>query len=113
MLNHADYQTIRIEARDDGVVIATLNRPEKLNAVNGRMHTELSDFSALVEDDKVVVGSADTVRERVLDLLERTGANHFAAAFAFGSLSHEAAAASMARFAKGVVAPASGSVTTR
>jgi len=42
MLNPEQYETITFERRDDGVVVATLNRPERLNAVNARMHTELS-----------------------------------------------------------------------
>ena len=34
MLTPENYQTIEIEKRESGVAIATLNRPEKLNAVN-------------------------------------------------------------------------------
>ena len=75
-------------------------------------HPPTRDFQALVDENKVVVGSPEAVRGRVLDLLERTGANHFAAAFAFGSLRHEAAAASMERFAKAVAPAGSGSVAT-
>jgi enoyl-CoA hydratase len=52
MLDQADYQTIRIEKRDNGVAIATLNRPERLNAVNGRMHTELSRIARDFDDDR-------------------------------------------------------------
>ena len=51
MLNHAEYETIRIDTRDDGVAIATLNRPEKLNAVNARMHTELSTLPYDFDED--------------------------------------------------------------
>ena len=42
MLDANNYTTIDIEKRADGVAIATLNRPEKLNAVNAAMHRELS-----------------------------------------------------------------------
>jgi enoyl-CoA hydratase len=35
------FETIRIEKHGDGVTIATLNRPETGNAVNGVMHTEM------------------------------------------------------------------------
>lgn len=41
-LNGYDYTTIEIEKRPNGVAIATLNRPDRLNAVNGTMHHELS-----------------------------------------------------------------------
>jgi enoyl-CoA hydratase len=52
MLDQADYDTIRLDRTDDGVVIATLNRPERLNAVNGRMHTELSTITRDFDDDR-------------------------------------------------------------
>jgi enoyl-CoA hydratase len=52
MLDQANYQTIRIEKRDNGVAIATLNRPERLNAVNGRMHTELSLVARDFDNDR-------------------------------------------------------------
>ena len=45
MLSQDEYSTILIDKRADGVTIATLNRPEKLNAVNSAMHHELSRIS--------------------------------------------------------------------
>lgn len=38
MLKPSNYETILIDHRDHGVALATLNRPERLNAVNRRMH---------------------------------------------------------------------------
>jgi 1,4-dihydroxy-2-naphthoyl-CoA synthase len=46
MLEQQSYTTIRIEKRPDGVAVATLNRPEKLNAVNGDLHHELTTCRA-------------------------------------------------------------------
>lgn len=51
MLDAERYRTIRIDRREGGVVVATLDRPEKLNAVDGRMHTELSTLAADFDDD--------------------------------------------------------------
>ncbi|MCP5068789.1 MAG: hypothetical protein GY946_19685 [bacterium] len=44
MLNPESYQAILIEKRSNGVVIATLNRPEKRNAVDDLLHHELGEL---------------------------------------------------------------------
>ena len=46
MLDPQRYDAIAIEKRADGVALATLNRPEKLNAVNGDLHHELGTLGA-------------------------------------------------------------------
>ena len=52
MLQQENYQTMRIERADDGVAVVTLSRPERLNAVNGRMHAELATFSRDFASDR-------------------------------------------------------------
>ncbi len=44
MLNPESYQAILIEKRSNGVVVATLNRPDKRNAVDDRLHHELGEL---------------------------------------------------------------------
>ena len=58
MLSQDNYKTMKIDKRDSGVTVVSLNRPERLNAVNGQLHHELSTFSRDADadrDTKVVV----------------------------------------------------------
>lgn len=50
MLRQENYETIQIE-KDNGVAILRLNRPERLNAVNGAMHSELMQVFLDVQAD--------------------------------------------------------------
>jgi enoyl-CoA hydratase len=52
MLVQQNYETMQIERRDHGIAVVTLNRPERLNAVNGRMHAELARFSRDFANDR-------------------------------------------------------------
>lgn len=52
MLRQDNYETMKIDRRDDGIAVVTLNRPERLNAVNGRMHAELATFSRDFANDR-------------------------------------------------------------
>jgi alkanesulfonate monooxygenase SsuD/methylene tetrahydromethanopterin reductase-like flavin-dependent oxidoreductase (luciferase family) len=63
------------------------------------------DFARAIDEGRVIAGSAATVREQLTGIMRATGANHFAGAFAFGSLSYAEARSSLVRFA-GEVAPA-------
>lgn len=51
MLDPSAYQSIAVVKHPDGVAVATLNRPERLNAVDGRMHTELSTIATDADTD--------------------------------------------------------------
>ncbi len=51
MLEKNRYERITFEKRPSGVCIATLNRPEKLNAVDGAMHRELSTLAVDADAD--------------------------------------------------------------
>jgi enoyl-CoA hydratase len=50
MLRQEDYETIQIE-REGNVAVLRLNRPERLNAVNGAMHSELMSLFIDVQAD--------------------------------------------------------------
>jgi enoyl-CoA hydratase len=54
MLDQANYQRIEIDKRDDGVAVATLNRPDRLNAVDGVLHHELTTLPRDVTADPKV-----------------------------------------------------------
>jgi enoyl-CoA hydratase len=51
MLDPAAYRAIAVDKRPDGVAVATLNRPERLNAVDAVMHRELSTLAADADVD--------------------------------------------------------------
>jgi enoyl-CoA hydratase len=51
MLNPDHFEAIKIERLTDGVVVATLNRPDKLNAVDPTMHRELALLPTAFDDD--------------------------------------------------------------
>jgi enoyl-CoA hydratase len=54
MLAPDAYRAIRIEKRDNGVVLATLNRPERRNAVDDAMHSELGQLPCDADTDRDV-----------------------------------------------------------
>jgi enoyl-CoA hydratase len=54
MLKQDQYETILIEKPGDGIAVLTLNRPERLNAVNGAMHSELMQVFLDVQADSEV-----------------------------------------------------------
>src|SRR5579863_1871892 len=58
--DYADFEHLRFDRRPDGVVIVTLDRPDVLNAANVRMHREMSEVWAVVDDDDDVRASVVT-----------------------------------------------------
>jgi enoyl-CoA hydratase len=63
-MNYEDFQYIRFDRHADGVLLATLNRPEVMNATNARLHWELTQLWGVVNADAavkvvVVTGAGD------------------------------------------------------
>jgi enoyl-CoA hydratase len=57
-MKYEDFQYILFDRQPNGVLLATLNRPEAMNATNNRMHWELTQLWDVVNEDpcvKVVV----------------------------------------------------------
>ena len=61
------------------------------------------DFARAIDAGRVIAGSAATVRGQLTEMMRASGCNHFAGAFAFGSLSLAEARSSLRRFAEQVV----------
>lgn len=50
-MSFEDYEQLTFERRDNGVLLITINRPEKYNAADEQMHTELATVWKDVADD--------------------------------------------------------------
>lgn len=53
-MKYADFEFLKFEQRPNGVLVITINRPEVMNATNGRLHWELARIWAVVDDDPAV-----------------------------------------------------------
>lgn len=63
-MHYEDFQFIEFSRHEDGVLLATLNRPEVMNATNARLHWELTQLWAVIDNDAtvrvvVVTGAGD------------------------------------------------------
>ena len=48
---YPEYEALQVEVREDGVVIATLDRPERLNSFGGPMRHLIWELVQRVRDD--------------------------------------------------------------
>lgn len=51
MLRQENYQRMKIDRRDNGVVVVSFNRPEKMNAIDNQLHHEMISFTRDFDDD--------------------------------------------------------------
>jgi enoyl-CoA hydratase len=51
-LDPEEYEHLRFERREHGVLLITIDRPERMNATNERLHTELAGVWRDVADDE-------------------------------------------------------------
>ena len=63
-MKYADFQFLKFDSKPNGVLLITLNRPDVMNATNGRLHWELTKIWDLVNHDAdvraiVVTGAGD------------------------------------------------------
>ena len=54
MVDYSSYQHLLVEKKEDGVVLVTISRPEKANAMNARLHSELARIWRDLGDDSDV-----------------------------------------------------------
>ena len=57
-MDYSEFQFLHFDRHPDGILLATLNRPEVMNATNARMHWELTQLWDVVKEDvsaKVVI----------------------------------------------------------
>lgn len=63
-MKYEDFEHLLFEKKENGVLLVTLNRPEVMNATNGRLHWELTKIWGVIQDDTsvknvVVTGAGD------------------------------------------------------
>lgn len=92
-MNFDDYQQLAFERRDDGVLLITINRPEKYNAADEQLHGELARVWADVSGDAltrvaVVTGAGKAFSSGGdLAMVERMAGDHERVAKMLGEIS--------------------------
>ncbi|HEU5008771.1 MAG TPA: enoyl-CoA hydratase/isomerase family protein [Jatrophihabitantaceae bacterium] len=92
-MNFDDYQQLAFERRDDGVLLITINRPEKYNAADEQLHGELARVWADVSTDAltrvaVVTGAGKAFSAGGdLAMVERMAGDHERVANMLGEMS--------------------------
>lgn len=92
-MDYSDYNQLSFERRDNGVLLITLNRPEKYNATDEEMHGELArvwhDIAKDTETRAVVVTGAGKAFSAGGDLamVERMAGDHEAVAHMLDEMS--------------------------
>jgi len=92
-MNFDDYQQLAFERRDDGVLLITINRPEKYNAADEQLHGELARVWADVSGDAltrvaVVTGAGKAFSAGGdLAMVERMAGDHERVAKMLGEMS--------------------------
>ena len=72
VVNPATYERLAISARDNGLYVVTLNRPEKRNALSGQMLSDLAKVAAdLAADDLVELTGMEIERANQLIIKAR------------------------------------------
>jgi alkanesulfonate monooxygenase SsuD/methylene tetrahydromethanopterin reductase-like flavin-dependent oxidoreductase (luciferase family) len=79
------------------------NFTERYNRVGDPKHAGKGNFDRDVDEGKILVGSPDTIRQRLGEYLGGTGANYFLGEFSFGSLPLDQIISSLKLFATEVM----------
>lgn len=77
-----EYKNIKLESRENGIWLLTLNRPEALNALNSELLNELADALRQISEMKfedarglIITGSGEKAFVAGADIKEMTGLN--------------------------------------
>ncbi len=75
-----NYQTLLYKIDEDGIVTVTINRPDKLNALNDEVLNELSNVTEVIQNDEnvkgvIITGAGEKAFVAGADIKELNGLN--------------------------------------